>query len=145
MERQSDCLDPESHKLLNMLSTAHSPLPPASPSRVWSVGNNQLLLPSFGDIHPRSPSSLCSWSVRWSLTFLFMLLFQKRVLFLTNDYFFTDISGTPFRWARIHVTPIQGVRGLLPGTANRPLFFMKLATRHEYSSVNNWLLCSYSH
>lgn len=24
-------------------------------------------------------------------------LFQKRVLFLTNDYFFTDISDTPFR------------------------------------------------
>lgn len=23
--------------------------------------------------------------------------FQKRVLFLTNDYFFTDISDTPFR------------------------------------------------
>lgn len=24
-------------------------------------------------------------------------LFQKRVLFLTNDYFFTDINDTPFR------------------------------------------------
>lgn len=24
-------------------------------------------------------------------------LFQKQVLFLTNDYFFTDISDTPFR------------------------------------------------
>lgn len=24
-------------------------------------------------------------------------LFQKRVLFLTHDYFFTDISDTPFR------------------------------------------------
>lgn len=29
---------------------------------------------------------------------LFFSLFQKRVLFLTNDYFFTDISDTPFRW-----------------------------------------------
>uniref|UniRef100_A0A8B9W3B3 Calcium voltage-gated channel auxiliary subunit alpha2delta 4 n=1 Tax=Anas zonorhyncha TaxID=75864 RepID=A0A8B9W3B3_9AVES len=32
----------------------------------------------------------------WSLTLSFFLSFQKRVLFLTNDYFFTDISGTPF-------------------------------------------------
>uniref|UniRef100_A0A8C3NMK6 Uncharacterized protein n=1 Tax=Geospiza parvula TaxID=87175 RepID=A0A8C3NMK6_GEOPR len=30
------------------------------------------------------------------LSYSFILLFQKRVLFLTNDYFFTDISGTPF-------------------------------------------------
>lgn len=68
---------------------------PASsqPSRVWGVGFAQ----PWGH-YPGSPSPLCPCSVRWSL--LFILLFQKRVLFLTNDYFFTDISGTPFRWAR---------------------------------------------
>lgn len=26
------------------------------------------------------------------------LLFQRRVLKMHNDYYYTDIKGTPFRW-----------------------------------------------
>lgn len=97
METQGGCLDPESHELLDMLNTTCSSLPLDSPRGVQSVGDDHLLLLNPGDVDPRSPSPLLPGSVSWSLTLSFFLSFQKRVLFLTNDYFFTDISGTPFR------------------------------------------------
>lgn len=33
-----------------------------------------------------------------------LLLFQRRVLKMHNDYYYTDIKGTPFRWSKSFIT-----------------------------------------
>lgn len=44
-----------------------------------------------------------SGNLFWIFIFCYVFsLPQKRVLFLTNDYFYTDISGTPFRWVSLY-------------------------------------------